>query len=238
MTTFSVIIALAPGRNAEVLDSLKEAHYDKKEIQIVIKKGLNPSKNRNLGVREAKGEILAFIDDDAIVDKDLFKNAEAFFSMHKEIDLVGGPQLTPENDGFFAKTSGLILENYFGTSSMSCRYKRCDENLNAHETFITSANCFIRRKSFLKTSGFNPGLYPGEDPELYARAKKSGFKLAYVPELVVFHKRRPSYGLFMKQFFRYGLVRLKKERINRTPLLDINPVFFIPNALAFTVIEQ
>ena len=228
MIKFSVIIALAPDRDAEVLESLKNADYDNKKIQIVIKKGLNPSENRNNGVKEAKGEILAFIDDDASVDKDIFKNAEEFFALHKEIELVGGPQLTPQNDCFFAKTSGLVLENFFGTSNMSCRYKRCIENLDADETFITSANCFILRKSFLKTSGFNPALFPGEDPEFFTRIKKEGLKIAYSPRLVVYHRRRSDLKGFCKQFYKYGKTRCLKEKLNqqRAGLLFFMPMLF------------
>lgn len=229
MKKFSVIIALAPSRNAEVLESLQQVGYDSRKIEIIIKKGLNPSENRNGGVQDAQGEILAFIDDDAIVDKDIFKNAERFFLAHPEIDLVGGPQLTPANDGFFAKTSGLVLESYFGTHAMSCRYKRCKENLDADETFITSANCFIRRLSFLKTSGFNPALYPGEDPEFFTRIKKEGLRIAYSPEIVVYHRRRDTLKGFCKQFYKYGKTRCLKEKFNqqKTGLLFLMPMFFV-----------
>ena len=229
MIKFSVIIALGPGRNAEVLESLNKVSYDRKKIEIIVKKGLNPSENRNNGVKDAKGEILAFIDDDAVVDGDIFKNAEEFFSLHKEIDLVGGPQLTPETDNFFAKTSGYVLESYFGSHEMSCRYKKCRENLNADETFITSANCFILRKSFLKTNGFNPDLYPGEDPEFFTRIKKSGLKIAYSPKLVVHHKRRNNLKGFCRQFYLYGKTRCLKERINKQKpgALFLIPMLFV-----------
>lgn len=229
MKKFSVIIALAPSRDAEVLRSLQLVDYDGRKIELIIKKGLNPSDNRNEGVQSAKGEILAFIDDDAIVDKNIFKNAEGFFSNHPEIDLVGGPQLTPENDGFFAKTSGFVLESYFGTHAMSCRYKKCRENLDADETCITSANCFIRRSSFLKTSGFNPALYPGEDPEFFTRIKKEGLKLAYSPSIVVYHRRRDTFKGFCKQFYKYGKTRCLKEKLNqqKTGLLFLMPMLFI-----------
>src|SRR3989304_5769899 len=85
---FSVVIALAPDRGAEVLQSLNEADYPKNKIEIIIKKSLNPSENRNNGVKEANGEIIAFIDDDAIVDKFIFKNAEDFLDKHPDVCLV------------------------------------------------------------------------------------------------------------------------------------------------------
>lgn len=226
---FSVIIALAPSRHAEVLASLQKVDYDQKMLQIIIKKGLNPSENRNNGCKEATGEILAFIDDDAIVDRNIFQRAEEFFSRHPDIDLVGGPQLTPENDGFFAKTSGFVLESWFGTHAMRCRYKRCKENLDANETCITSANCFIRRSCFLKTSGFNPALFPGEDPEFFTRIKNEGLRIAYSPDLIVHHRRRDSLGGFCRQFYKYGKTRCLKEKLNKQKagLLFLMPMFFV-----------
>jgi len=70
---FSVVIALAPDRSAEVLQSLKKAHYPQEKIEIVIKTGLNPSENRNKGVQEAQGEIIAFMDMDIPVNLDSLK---------------------------------------------------------------------------------------------------------------------------------------------------------------------
>ena len=64
--------------------------------------------------------------------------------------------------------------------------------------------------------------------EFYYRVKKAGFKLAYNPELIIYHRRRADLKGFLKQFFKYGYVRLKKERINKAPLLE-KPVIFIPS---------
>ncbi|MDO8555712.1 MAG: glycosyltransferase [Nanoarchaeota archaeon] len=226
---FSVIVPVGPGRQCEVLESLKRVDYPKKEFEVLVEYGLNPSENRNRAIKKAKGKFLVFLDDEAMVCREYFHLAEKFFSVHPEVSIVGGPQLTPKSDGFFGKVSGYVMSSFFGAYVMASRYAVRKENLDADEYSLTSANCVVRREVFKKMKPFDPRLYPGEDPELYARAKKSGFCLAYIPELVVFHKRRASYYGFMKQFFRYGFVRMKKERINKTPLLMVNPVFFIPS---------
>src|SRR3989344_7694815 len=121
---FSIIIALSPDRDAEVLESLKNVNYPKSKYEVIVKKGLNPSENRNNAIKEAKGEIIAILDDDVYLDNDIFLNAESFFREHPEIDLVGGPQLTPTTDNFFAKASGYVLESSFGAYKMSSRYKK------------------------------------------------------------------------------------------------------------------
>ena len=107
--------------------------------------------------------------------KNLMEN-ERFFENNRDIDIIGGPQLTPKTDGWFARVSGYALESYFGTSKMSKRYKVGKLDLNADENSLTSANCFARRSVFKKIDSFNVKLYPGEDPEFFARAKKNRTK--------------------------------------------------------------
>ena len=160
------------------------------------------------------------------------KNAENFFNKY-DVDIVGGPQLTPKDDKFFAKLSGAAIESRFGTYKMSNRYKRGNLNLDADEFSLTSANCFVKKYVFKKIKGFDARLWPGEDPEFFSRAKKEGFKIAYSPDLIIYHRRRPDLLSFFKQFYKYGNTRLKKEKINKT---IVNPVMLIPSIFAIYVI--
>jgi len=229
---FSIVIAVAPYRNAEVLKSLKNLNYDKDKYEVILKKGSNPSKNRNYGIKKARGEIIAFIDDDAMVHKDLLKNAEEFFKKY-DIDIVGGPQLTPKNDKFFAKLFGSAIETFWCSYKMANRYKTGKLNLDADELSLTSANLFVKKSVFKKIKGFNVRLWPGEDPEFFSRAKKAGFNIAYSPDLVVYHRRRSDLFGFLKQHYNYGKVRLKKEWINKE---KVNFVFIIPAIFALYII--
>src|SRR4030042_6934149 len=111
---FSLVIPVAPYRNAEILDSIKKLDYSAKEYEIIVEKGTNPSENRNRGAEKSKGRIIVFLDDDAVIDKNLLKEAEKFFDKYKEIDIVGGAQLTPLDQKGFAKISGYALSSKFG----------------------------------------------------------------------------------------------------------------------------
>lgn len=208
---YSIIIALAPERNCEVKTSVENLDFNKKEYEIIIESGNNPSLNRNNGAKKAKGKILFFLDDDAKIEKDLLNKAEIFFNKYNP-DILGGPQLTPSDDKYFAKTSGYAMADFFCTSYMSNRYKKGKLNLNANENDLTSAICFVKKDVFNKLKGFNLNLFPGEDPEFFFRAKKSGFKIAYSPEIYIYHRRRPTLKSLIKQFYNYGLTRVKKEK--------------------------
>ena len=225
---FSIIIPLAPERKCEVKESAENLDFIKKEYEVIIISGKNPSLNRNTGAEKARGEILCFLDDDAKIEKNILKKADEFFKKH-DADILGGPQLTPRDDKYFAKTSGYAMADFFGTSFMSNRYKKGKLNLEASENDLTSAICFVKKDVFEKLKGFNLDLFPGEDPEFFYRAKKEGYKIAYYPEVFIYHRRRPNIQGLMKQFFNYGLTRVKKERAlgNKINLLYLLPSLFI-----------
>ena len=103
---------------------MKTFKYLKNQYEIFVIESKNASKNRNQGVKKAKGEILAFIDDDCIINKDLLKNAENLFKQYPEISAAGGPQLTPEDDSFFGKSVGLVMQTFLSSSFMAKRYKK------------------------------------------------------------------------------------------------------------------
>lgn len=225
---FSIIIPLAPERNCEVKESAENLDFSKKDYEVIIIAGKNPSLNRNKGAEKANGEILCFLDDDAKIEKDILKKADEFFKKY-DVDVLGGPQLTPKDDKYFAKTSGYAMGDFFGTSFMSNRYKKGKLNLNANENDLTSAICFVKKDVFKKLKGFNLDLFPGEDPEFFYRAKKEGYKIAYSPEIFIYHRRRATLKGLWKQFFNYGFTRVKKEKAlrNKISLLYLLPSLFI-----------
>ncbi len=222
---FSIIIAVAPDRSAPVLDYLINLDYPKEDFEILVERGFNPSDNRNRGIQKAKGDVLLFLDDDCYIEKDLLKNAETFFNKYPYTDVLGGPQLTPFSDNLFAKAVGYVISSFFGSYKMAVRYKKSKLNLNADYSSLTSAVCFIKKDIFTKAQGFNPNLWPGEDPELFARLKKLGFNLAYSPDIFIYHKRRDNIFSFFEQHLKYGYFAFKKEKLASTKMTFL---YYIP----------
>ncbi|MCW8965857.1 MAG: glycosyltransferase [Candidatus Pacearchaeota archaeon] len=222
---FSLVIPVAPDRNAPIIESIKKLDYPKDEFHIVVVKGLNPSENRNKGASKSKGDIICFLDDDATLPSNYLKKAKDFFDKYNEIDVVGGPQLSPLNEKGFAKISGYALSSILGSASSSSRYKRNKLNLNTDEKSLTSANLFVKKEVMDKIK-FDPSLWPGEDPKFIEDAKKEKFKVAYSPDLIMYHMRRPTPRQMMKQIFNYGRVRPVKESFFETLK---KPQFIVPS---------
>lgn len=222
---FSLIIPAAPEREVEILNSIKKLDYPRSKFNVIIVRGKNPSENRNRGASKASNEIIVFLDDDAILDKDYLKKADEFFKSYKDIDIVGGVQLTPVSDKGFAKISGYALGSLFGAWKVANRYAGQKLILNADETMLTSANLICKRKVFQRIK-FDPSLFPGEDPKFISDAKKSGFNVAYNPDLKIYHRRRNTTKNLIKQIFNYGRVRPLKEKFSETLKM---PFFLIPS---------
>lgn len=233
---FSIVVTYPEWKKtAEVIDSIKKMDYPKSKFEIIPLPGPgSPSIYRNKGAEIGKGEIIVFLDDDAIADKELLKKADDFFKEHKEIDIVGGPQLTPLDEKGFAKISGYALSSKFGGWKTSNRYGKKKLNLEADDTYLTSAIMFCKKELFDKIK-FNEKLFPGEDPKFIMDAKKEGFKVAYSPDLIVYHRRRPTVIKLIKQIFNYGKVAF--SRISFFEILK-QPFFLIPSLFFLYIIAM
>ncbi|MBU1200201.1 glycosyltransferase [Patescibacteria group bacterium] len=77
----------------ETLESLKKQSFKNWELVVVRETPL--SKARDLGWRRSKGEIVAWIDDDVVLDKDWAKNLVKIFDENKDVGGVSGPTIVP-----------------------------------------------------------------------------------------------------------------------------------------------
>ncbi len=142
--------------------------------------------------------------------------------------MVGGPQLTPENDSIFGKLSGYALSSILGGATIRNRYRKAKLNLDSDERELTSANMFCRKEVFNQVH-FNPAFWPGEDPSFLNECVEKKIKVAYSPDMVIYHRRRSNLFRLAKQIFNYACVRprIKRTKQNRftTSLFTIPAIF-------------
>ncbi len=229
---FSIVIALAPWRDAEILSSIKNLDYPKRKFEVIIKKGLNVSDNRNNGALEANGQFIVFLDDDGVIEKDFLRKVDSFFKKYPKVDILGGPQLTPHDDSFFGKVSGYALGSRFATGQMFRRYTKAPLNLEANSNYTSGANLTCKKKVFEKIK-FDRTFYPGDDTNFVNLAKINKLNIAYSPEIFIYHRRRPTVKSLIKQIFDYGCVR-SSERISEE--IFNNPSFIVPSAFLLYIL--
>jgi len=194
-----------------------------KKTKIIPSGNVKPGEKRNLGVKHAKGEIIAFIDDDAYPRKDWLTNAVKMFE-DKSISAIGGPGVTPSKDTISQKISGAIYE--YG--SLNYNYRYVPGKKQEIDDF-PSCNLLIRKKDFLLIKGFDENYWPGEDTKLCQDLVDNGGKIVYTPNVLVYHHRRKMIKPHLKQAFNYGFYRalfVKKFGGNSLKL-----TYFLPTIL-------
>lgn len=151
---------------------------------------------RNLATREAKGEILAFLDSDCVAGRTWLKDLVQFFQWEK-IGAVGGYV-----DGYSAR-SGLDRYDRIFSSLNLGRYIQLGKN-DGSGFYIPTCNMLIRKDVFLETGGLQETLNLGEDVDLCWRMRKKDHYALYVPSGEVKHKHRNRLGSMLRRRFDYG----------------------------------
>jgi len=167
-------------------------------VRNVIEPNRNPATRRNRAVSEAAGEILAFIDDDAIADSGWLTTAVAYFDSHADVLVLGGPDPAP-ND---STPEELVAETLLATpligSGLACHENR--QGIFAVNTAsdVALVNLFVRKSAF---RGFDEEIgYIGEDTSLIASLLPH---VIYHSGVRVFHRRRAFPGPYLRQRWRY-----------------------------------
>ena len=208
----SIIIPCRPGTRPSVLRSLEGLDYPKDKYKIIVEHGYNPSAQRNQGIRSAKGDILAFTDDDCSVEPDWLNRAIRYFN-DADVGIVGGPNLTPADDSLLSHCFGYALGSYFGTATMHSRYEKVSIKDEITEKNLIFANMFVKRDVFDRGIFLDEAMFPNEENEFIHRVQQSNFRLVYVPEVYVYHPRKKDVLGFSKQLFNYGCGRAHQSKI-------------------------
>lgn len=190
--------------------SSKEKFPQTKIIPTWSKTG--PADKRDLGAKKAKGEILAFLDDDAYPERNWLKNAVKIFKEIDKVVAVCGPGLTPLHDNLRQKASGYVWSSWLGSGGAGTY--RCAifprKEIDDYPTF----NLLVRKKDFWAVGGFDSHFWPGEDTRLCLDlTKKLGKKIIYDPKVLVYHHRREVFNPHLKQISRFAVHRGHFARI-------------------------
>jgi O-antigen biosynthesis protein len=206
-----IIIDNASSTNAT--QRMVSEHYPQMRYICEPRPGLSWARNR--AIQEARGEIIAFTDDDVIVDPGWIKAFGAIFVENPEVMCVSG-SVAP----FEIETEAQALfERYGGhTAGFDRRWYRF--NIRAGEplasvyedygNFAAGANMAFRRDLFDRIGFFDPALgvgtiaIGGEDEEMFFRLLKGGYSLVYEPNAVVRHRHRRDYRELRKQIMGWG----------------------------------
>lgn len=210
----SVIIPVKPDGYVAAIAALKGLDADSSDYEVIVAEGKRPSRQRNLAAREARGEILYFLDDDALVVPSALKRLLAAFR-DDSVAAVGGPSLTPADNSIFQLAVARALSSSLGGGAIRNRYRSVGVLRETDDRELILCNLAFRREVYLSMGGLDERLYPNEENELIDRLLKSGLRLLHDPDLFIRRSQRPTLAAFIRQMKTYGRGRAEQTLISR-----------------------
>ncbi len=178
--TGSELIIVDNGSKDNSLGIIKKFQADSPfGVKVFIEKKRGLSFCRNTGIKNSKGRIIIFTDDDCYLSKDYLKAAQKIF----------------ENEAIAFATGRVLLYDKKDCPIMTCTDKKpriIDKKSLAGIPKIIGANMIIR-KSVINTVGyFDPMFgsgseFAGDDIDYISRILIKGHKGVYDPALAVYH---------------------------------------------------
>ena len=169
-------------------------------VRNVVEPNRNPATRRNRAVSEAKGEILAFIDDDAQAAPGWLANAAAIFDAQPDVLAAGGPDPAPDDSPPAELVSETLLATPLIGSGVAAHENRRGTFDVRRAGDVALVNLFVRRSAF---AGFDESIgYIGEDTALVETLLERG-RVVYSDAVRVFHRRRAFPGPYLRQRWRY-----------------------------------
>ena len=217
----SILANSYPQNNYELIivdndstDGTKEIvqEYAEKQpnIRLVVNSILGIAGSRNLGLKNASYDYIAYTDADCIVKKNwlqtLSNGFEKYGTDNTAVAGVGGSNVPPQDSSHFYSVLRTFLTTYLGSHGSVQGMTYSADKLVGH---IPTINVLYHKKKLLEVAGFDITFGNiGEDQDLSYRFNKKGYQYYYLANNEVYHKLRSNFRKWTKNMFVYGKGRM------------------------------
>jgi GT2 family glycosyltransferase len=208
--------------SCEYISSLKDARFQ----LVSLKENLGFGGGCNVGIKQARGELIALLNNDAVAVSTWLSSLVSAMS-EPRMGMCASKILFADSN-VIDKVGHLIFfdgqNRGRGTGEQDCgQYE------NQEETIFPDGCAALYRRSMLEEAGgFDEDFFAyADDSDLGLRGRLLGWKCNYVPEAVVFHRHSSTTGSYSLQKI-YWVERNRlwlAVKCFPTPLLLLNPIF-------------
>ena len=193
-------------------------------MRYCVEKQQGLSYARNRGIMESQGEVLVYVDDDAVVNREYLQTYADFFNRNKEAVAAGGP-ITPRYDGCEEPSwmSHYTRQLVTGELNLGTRDREFPKG-----AFPGGGNAAYRKSVFNEVGLFNVelgrkgnSLIGAEEKDLFDKMTSRGMKFYYLPNAILYHLIPPkkltqdyfdrlTYGIGVSERYRTQQISRKK----------------------------
>ena len=176
----------------------------------------------NIGLAEARGEIIFRLDGHAKFLPGYLNRVVAFLAAHPEVACAGGA-LQTRGESPIGQAITAAQSSPFGVGNSRFRLAGFTGEVD------TLAFGGYRREIFQQIGGFDEELVRNQDDEFNHRLLKAGHKIMMLGDISILYFSRGSYVKLWRQYFQYGFWKIRTmQKLGKIPTLRaVVPVLFI-----------
>lgn len=190
------------------------ADYPNVRFRYFVERNQGLSYARNRGITEATGDLLVYVDDDALVNDTYLQTYLDFFAQHPEIDAAGGPILPEYETEEPAWMSTFTRQLITGKLYLGDKQREFPS-----QAFPGGGNAAYRKSVFDKVGLFNvelgrkgDSLVGAEEKDIFDKMTTLGMRFFYLPSAILYHLIPPK--KLTKEYFEKLTYSIgKSERI-------------------------
>jgi len=224
------------GSVGSIRDFIKENNY-KNSIVLESKENGGFGKGNNLGAKNAKGELLLFLNNDTTAEDNGILQMAKYLKEHDEISILGGQLRNTDGSiqvsvgSFYSLTKVILL--LLGMQRFGIIDKNPTEIKKVE--WVKGGLFMIKKEIFENLNGFDEKIFMyTEDMELCYRAKLKGYGTFFYPEVTVLHAEHGStsrtfaiVNIYKNLLYFYKKHKSYAEYLILKTILTIKAVFLI-----------
>ncbi|KKU02312.1 MAG: hypothetical protein UX04_C0001G0083 [Microgenomates group bacterium GW2011_GWF2_45_18] len=255
-TSFEYEILVINNNSNDSTNQVVQKYQSKLPMQLIQENREGLLFGRHTGLKNAKSENLAFLDDDVITDENWLFEVITAFEKYPDYELFASkvlPQFETKPPSWFSsywkpkKTKNIVEE----VSVINLGNKK----IEVSPYYVFGCNFLVRKNTLLKCRGFHPDGFPKDkimfrgDGESHVSTclMNQKKKALYIPKIIVFHQVRESrmtYEYMIHRAYLQGItdsytdIRSSAEKNNRKIRAVIQIVKWIKGNISFNVLKR
>lgn len=153
----------------------------------------------NIGIKQAKGDIVMIIGAHACYEQDYIAKCIKYLKEYGADNVGGVLKALPSKNNVIANSIAFSLSHPFGSGNAYYRI-----GADSHKCVDTVFGGCYRKNIFNKIGFFNENLVRSQDWELNLRIKKAGGKIVLVPDIEIQYFPKATLRDFFKHNFKDG----------------------------------
>lgn len=172
-----------------------QADYPDVRLRYCVESNQGLSYARNRGIAESRGEVLVYVDDDALVNPQYLRTYADFFANHPQAAAAGGP-IIPQYDGCEEPS---WMSHYTRQLVTGKLYLGQHEREFPRGSYPGGGNAAYRKQVFDQVGLFNVelgrkgnSLIGAEEKDLFDKMTSLGIRFYYLPTAILYHLIPPK----------------------------------------------